>query len=238
MIAVLICDHDNQESALIGDNCRKQTARYSDQSLRVERAPNDAAFAEIVHEERTINFLYYEFRQNQSIDTLREFRRRYEDAMFMLITDSDVSPLEYLRPGIAPDALLLRPVTENDLNKTNREFFQNFFEKIPKSGTGESFLVDTRDEKLVIPYSRIYYFESRGRKIHIRTKNGEYAFYAKMDTLTERLPAKFQRCHRSYIVNTDKILRAVFAENYLELTDKIGVPISRGYKVAIREALT
>ena len=81
-----------------------------------------------------------------------------------------------------------------------------------------------------IPFSQIYYFEARDKKLFVRTKNEEYAFYDTIESLARLLPEHFQRCHRSYIVNMEKIYRIVPSENYIELTEQIGVPVSRSYK--------
>ena len=96
--------------------------------------------------------------------------------------------------------------------------------------------MDTREEKLLVPYAHIYFFEARDKKLFVRTRHGEYAFYDTMEALERRLPENFRRCHRSYIVNMEKVLRYLPAENYLELADRIGVPVSRSYKAALREA--
>ena len=111
---------------------------------------------------------------------------------------------------------------------------QSYFEK--RGGAAqESFLVDTREEKAVVPYSHIYYFEAREKKVFLRTKHTEYAFYSTIDALEKMLPDTFQRCHRSYIVNMQKLVRVVSSENCLELAGQITIPVSRSYRSLLRE---
>lgn len=236
MIAILVCDSDERERGLIGADCRRQAARSSDEEFRIASAADDGELLAAVREERLVHLLYYSFQKGQPLDGLRMFRRQYGDTMMMLIADPSVSPLEYLRPGIAPDSLILRPLNGKKLREVNGEFMDSFFEQFAGGDSESSFVVDTREEKVFIPYSQIYYFEARDKKLYVRTRNEEYAFYDTIESLGSQLPETFRRCHRSYIVNTDKIQRILAAENFIDLGSQIGVPISRSYRAAFKGA--
>lgn len=238
MIAILVCDQDKNESAMFLQNCRKQVGLNSDEALHIETAADERAFFEAVEKEKLIDLLYYEFRKGQKTGGLRSFRQRYSDTMALYITDPSVSPMEYLRPGIAPDSLLLRPLTAQQLASVNAEFMGSFFERFESRDTESCFVVETREEKVFIPFSHIYYFEARNKKLFVRVQNEEYAFYDTIEALEKRLPENFQRCHRSYIVNTNKIVRIFLADNYMELGNQIGVPISRSYRSFFKGART
>ena len=219
---------------MIGSDCKSQVAQCSDEELRLSTLPDDAALRQTAETETPMNLLYYDFCGGDQTEGLRLVRKQYGDAMVMLITEANVSPLLYLRPGIAPDSLLLRPVQETQLRAINQEFVQSYFEK-RGSSTPDSFLVDTREEKVVVPYSHIYYFEAREKKVFLRTKHTEYAFYSTIDALEKTLPDSFQRCHRSYIVNMQKLVRVVSSENCLELAGEITIPVSRSYRALLKE---
>lgn len=236
MIAILVCGHDKRERDLISRDCRMRIARGSDQELQVESVSNDAELLKAAKEDQLIHILYYSFQKGQDLEILRTFRRQYSGAMVMLVADPSISPLEYLRPGIAPDSLLLRPLNSEKLSAGNGEFLDSFFDRFTEKGTESVFKVETREEKVLIPYSQVYYFEAREKKLFVRTKNEEYAFYDTMEALEKRLPEKFRRCHRSYIVNIQKIQRILAAENILDLGSQIGVPISRSYRAAFKGA--
>jgi len=223
---------------MIGRDCKAQVAKVSEEMLQFESTADEQAFSSAIEEERLLHLLYYDFQKGQKLDGLRQFRQRCGEAMMMLITDESVSPLEYLRPGVTPDSLLLRPVSEAKLDATNGEFMKSFFERFQEKDAGSSFVVDTREEKVFIPYSQIWYFEARDKKLFVRTRHEEYAFYDTIEGLESRLPDMFRRCHRSYIVNTKKIRRVLPAENFIELEDQVGVPVSRSYKSTFREIWT
>lgn len=236
MIAILVCSKDEQERSLISRDCRKRIAKGSDQELRLKNAASDIELLEAVEDGQLIHMLYYSFHKGQDLAGLRIFRKQYSGAMVMLVTDPSVSPLEYLRPGIAPDSLLLRPLSDEKLSAVNGEFMDSFLDLFEKKESESNFVVETREEKVFIPHSQIYYFEARDKKLFVRTRNEEYAFYDTIEALGNRLPGEFRRCHRSYIVNMQKIQRILAAENFLDLGNQIGVPISRSYRAAFKGA--
>lgn len=234
MISIAAVDENKKERDLLHESCWKIVSVRKDEDMTFQSADSDDAFEQIVGEKTLLNLLYYEFRSGQSVETLRRFRRKYLSSQLMLIADTSVSPLEYLKPGVAPDSLLLRPYRAEDLNRINREFMASYFEKYGNGETEGTFAVDTREEKIMIPYGQIYYFEARDKKLFVRTQKDEYAFYDTIDSLEEKLPSGFRRCHRSYIVNVSKIRKVIFTENTIELENKIGVPVSRSYKPAFK----
>lgn len=235
MVTILVCDRDERESAAIAKDCCRQVAQNGEEDLHLECLADDGSLARTMDQEKLMDLLYYDFQKGQGLEELQAFRRQYASAMLMLITGPAVSPLEYLRPGVAPDSLLIRPISEDRLRQTNAEFMGSFFERYHSRQAESSFVVDTREERVFIPFSHIYYFEARDKKLFVRLRDEEYAFYDTMDALEKRLPKVFRRSHRSYIVNTTKIVRIFSAENYIELKNKIGVPISRSYKPAFQE---
>ena len=102
---------------------------------------------------------------------------------------------------------------------------------------GKSFLIETKGERILLPYSHIHYFEAREKKTFVRAGMTEYSLFKTLGMLEEELPAQFRRCHRSYIVNTSKLRRVNLSENYLDLGDGIEVPVSKTYKQEFRKLL-
>jgi DNA-binding LytR/AlgR family response regulator len=98
----------------------------------------------------------------------------------------------------------------------------------PVKNGAETRFLKTRD---------ILFFESRGRKIALRTKAQEIVFYSNFEQISEQVPEHFMRCHRGYIVNTRKIQAANFAENTIAMAEGSIVPFSRTYRDAVRERI-
>lgn len=71
----------------------------------------------------------------------------------------------------------------------------------------EQFLeVVVNRERMYLLYREIVFIESQNRYCRIVTTSGDFMVYTRLDDLEEQLvDARFLRCHRSFIVNMDKI---------------------------------
>ncbi len=234
MISILLCDENDRERAALKKDCRERVAKASDERLKF----GEGDLAQALEQEKLGNLLYCTFHRGQSVEPLREFRSRSLDAMVMLIADPAVSPLEYLRPGVAPDGLMLRPLDRQKLEEGNQEFMDTFFERLRSGSTRDSFLVDCRGEKIFLPYASIVCFEAREKKLFACTREKEFPFDGTIDALETTLPENFARCHRSYIVNRDRVKRMITADSCLDLGGGRTVPVSRTYKAAFRGGKT
>ena len=71
----------------------------------------------------------------------------------------------------------------------------------------------------------IAYAESRGRISRIHTERGVIESYLKLDELAARLPSRFVRCHKSYLVNLEYVWQ--FRSSQLELSTGDMLPVSQ-----------
>lgn len=76
-----------------------------------------------------------------------------------------------------------------------------------------------------IPCSTITYLESSGHKVLIHTEKGHdaYSVYERLSSFSKKLPESFLQCHKSYIINMDKIRRIDKKEIYLLDGSHIGI---------------
>ena len=74
-------------------------------------------------------------------------------------------------------------------------------------------------------FDEIIYFESNKRIVNIHMTNGEEQCYEKLDNLEQQLPDSFLRCHKSFLVNMDKITG--FLPNGIQLSDGTVASVSR-----------
>ncbi len=74
-------------------------------------------------------------------------------------------------------------------------------------------------------YSEILYLEVRNRKVTIHTRNTDLEFYQQLETLEKTLPTQFFRCHRSFIVNMDSVMR--LSKTDIFLSNGECIPISK-----------
>lgn len=92
---------------------------------------------------------------------------------------------------------------------------------------GQTITLKFRGEIQRIKFRSISYIENIGRKIRFYTSAGCFETYKTMAEIMEMLPPQFQQCHRSYVVNTDKICR--ITSKGIMLNNMELVPVSRTF---------
>lgn len=181
-----------------------------------------------------LDFACYDVTPKGSIRFLEGMRKRYQETLLLLVADATMSPMEYIRPTILASSLVIRPVTAGRLEDIFSELVGQYQER-QSEGQEDSLLIETREGKTYVPFSKIYYFEAREKKIYVRMKRQELSFYETMDHLAERLPDSFVRCHRSFIVCRSRIKKVMLSKNLLELEQGMEIPLSRSYKPLFKE---
>ena len=88
------------------------------------------------------------------------------------------------------------------------------------------------DKLYVVNMEDIYYCQSDEHEVIIYTKHQAYKMTSTMNSFYEKLPEKsFFRCHRSYIINLDKVIEIIpwFNSTYMVKLDGLDseIPVSR-----------
>lgn len=78
----------------------------------------------------------------------------------------------------------------------------------------------------------IKYAEINDRHVNIYTDNNIYESIESMSRIEERLGANFVRCHKSYLINLDKMRK--LDENKMILEDGTEVAVSRRYRARVK----
>ena len=64
--------------------------------------------------------------------------------------------------------------------------------------------MDTKNT--VINLDSVQYIEKDGMKLTFYADNREYKIYSSFNKISKSLPKNFIRCHKSYIINIDKVI--------------------------------
>lgn len=88
------------------------------------------------------------------------------------------------------------------------------------------------DKMFVLNINDIYYCEAREHEVHVYTKDDKFIVTTSISNFYKKLPQNiFFRCHRSYIVNTDKITEIIpwFNNTYMLKLQGLNqdIPVSR-----------
>lgn len=154
------------------------------------------------------------------------------DHYLILMGDSPSELLCAVSPGLRPSGLLLKPVEKERME----ELLSELMEELRKRKEDEDlFSFHIKSQEYILPRSKILYFESRNKKIILRTQAQEMEFYDTLDQLSQRLGDDFIRVHKSFIVNMNKVTMIHSSNRTVHFSDGSFVPISRTYKAELME---
>ena len=155
----------------------------------------------------------------------RALRRRGEDGLIVYITGF----IDYVQIGYEVKAFryLLKSQIAEGLPKVLGDIRQEL--------SGSSYLFQAGGESLRVDKRDILYLESRIRILRLVTAEREYSFYDSLDHAQQELGESFLRCHRSFLVNIDRIRR--YSSSEIGLEGDVPIPVSRSYGKAVRQRL-
>lgn len=234
MISMMVYDSRGEEREMMKHTIRQAAARLTEEKLELAYFERLEQMNVFLKGSPLLDMACYDVSAKGSIDFLERLRRQYKETLLLLIAEPSMSPMEYIRPTILASSLLLRPITEDRLMDNLSELWEQYQEK-DSGEEEESLVIETREGKTFVPFSKIYYFEAREKKIYLRLKKQELTFYDTLEHLAERLPASFVRCHRSFIVSRSRIRRVMLSKNLIVLEQGMEIPLSRSYKPAFKE---
>lgn len=166
------------------------------------------------------------------LDNVYKVREAYKDAAIMLVSNTSISPMQYLNPVIHPISLIICPYSDEEMYNVLLDF-------IPKclDDNDDGIWIDSYDGKVKALYNNILYVEALNKMLNIRLETVEYSVYGSLDQYEKKLPSTFLRCHRGVIVNTRFIEKVRFSENYIRLKNGEQIPLSRTYKQNFKEMM-
>ncbi|MBE5961758.1 MAG: LytTR family transcriptional regulator [Lachnospiraceae bacterium] len=235
MVNALILGKEPAETAVICNSLKEEASMHSDEVWKYYCFSQMEEVTALFKEHPMLDIICFDMTKQGAVQVAEQLRKDNPAAYIIVIADLSISPAVYMRPGIMASSLMLRPVKQKEARNIFAEMFA-VNEYLKKSEDKEDvFIIEGKDGRYRIPYSRISYMEARQKKVFLYTDGKEIAFYDTLDNLSESLPKNFLRCHRSFVVNAEKIRKVMLSQNTIELEDEIVIPISRSYKTAIKE---
>lgn len=225
-----------QDIAELNPMAKDLIAKISGDNWEIKQMTSLQELQEYLTEKPLVHLIIYDICDRISLEYLPKIRQSYPQSWLMVLADVSISPMEYVRPNLRVSALLLKPWKKQQACDALYDFFSEYlvFAESEKNEGLHSYVVETREGTIHLPYDQIYFFEAREKKIYVCIGKEEYGFYSSIDKLSEELPDYFMRCHRGFIVNTKKIRKIVLSQNIIYLSDGFDVPLSRSYKAALK----
>lgn len=237
MVSMAAYDEDRAELEELRTVIRELAARLSEDRWNIEQISGLAQLRAYLEKLPLLDMLLYDVARPEALNYLRQIRKEYRTTGLLILADTGISPMAYMKPDIQASSLLLRPWTMEQLCEVLEEFIREYLRtvQVDESTREQIYVIDTKEGKMSIPYDRILFFEAREKKIYVCAGKEEFGFYYTMDKLTEELPEQFIRCHRGFIVNSDRIRWIMWSRNIICMEDDFEIPMSRSYKAGLKE---
>ena len=172
-----------------------------------ERA--DAVFLDIVNKD------------GSGLEAAKKIRQKDPSIKIVFVTGyvEDFSQAIFDCPvGSEPVAFLAKPVNDKYLNAALSKL------KSAEKRAGVLIPVGSSRNTSYIDAGGIIYIMSERRQMRIFTESGEECCYGRVADMMKLLPDSFCRCHRSYIINLDKIAH---------IKNKTGVVMKNGSEIPV-----
>ncbi len=190
-------------------------------------------FEDSSYDENELFFLDIDLVTSNGIDIARKLRNDGFTGYIIFLT----AFREYVFDGYHVQALdyLLKPIDAEKLYKS--------LQPVIRDMESTCYIYSTKNETVKIPYNKITAFTSYRHYVDIKTQiplNGTsedsicYRHKITLKALEQTLPKEFIRCHRTIIINMNKVLRLTCTE--ITLSDKSVYPVSESYLKNVKNA--
>ena len=119
--------------------------------------------------------------------------------------------------------------SRNNIKKRIAECINTAFERHIKVDNTKTLKVNAGDKTVFINIDEIIFIETTGvrHKLRLHTATRVLELNGELKTLEEQLDDRFIRCHKSYIINKEKIATHNKKDNTVTMTDNNICPLSR-----------
>ena len=138
--------------------------------------------------------------------------------------------MEVVTPSMRPSGILIKPVRREKLIQLLTEI-QDDYKK--QESVQKKFFVKIKNREYAVPEDSILFFESRNKKIVLRTQNQEMEFYGTLEHLKNELGDSFVRTHKSFLVNMKQVKMIHFTNMTIHFPGETYALLSRSYKASV-----
>ena len=155
MIDVVMLDKDRRELKALHDTAYDISAFLSDSEWDWHLYAEEKKLAEYLETGGHADFSCLDLSCEQGVGWAEAVRRKNADSFIMLVADAGISPMQYLKPSIMPGALLLRPFSRGQMQKTLRDALKQMLQVYEGDNRTGGFQLSQKADRKMIPYSQI-----------------------------------------------------------------------------------
>lgn len=167
---------------------------------------------------------------DSGFDIAMKIRGKDRMSHIVFVTNyAELMPMSYEYKAEALDYIV-----KDGSDETNRKIIEcvEHAEKRQKTGYEQCLNIRNKRNNFSVPFEEICYIASvkSSHKLVLYYENGIIEFYGSLKEVEKQLDERFMRCHKSIIVNKDKIIGADKSEHTLMLADQYKCEYSPKYK--------
>lgn len=198
MLKIAICDDEPQ----MADEITAQLAQYMKKMPHIPYTIHTFPSSRALLESRAaydLILLDIQMQAPDGMETARQLRRQGIQSPIIFITI--LQECVYDAFDVEACGYLLKPVDPARFSRTLDRALKTLRQRAAKN-----LLIRRGTSCEIIPLAQIIYCEVQGRKIYIhQTNQAVLDYYDRLESLEQRLDARFFKCHRSYLVNLDHV---------------------------------
>lgn len=239
MNALVIYSRSKPDTRLLRDSFRKVVGFRVEDAWSIRQAITEEELKTVLADGAAAQICCTDITGKEGVGVAEAARRLWKKAQLVLIVTPCMSPINYIRPGLMPAGVLMKPLSAETIQPLLDELVRMIQQKGRRETfSGAMFSVVSHGTTYRVPLEDILYVEARNKKLYLYTANSEIEFYDTLEHILERMPEQFIRCHKSFVVNSTAIEQISLAQNILSMSGgRVQIPISRSYKAQLREAI-
>lgn len=159
-------------------------------------------------------------KERNGIDYSVELNEKRPECQIIFFSNYTEYSQDIFRDKLNLCGFLMKPV--------DKEHFQMMLERANKrllEASKKQLIIRNKGNSYVFFTHQILFIESSGHRVIIHTENEVVDCYENLNKLTEQLKGNFAKCHKSYLVNMDRIKR--ISGNIIVFDNEIEVNMSR-----------
>lgn len=244
MIQAYICEDNKNILKLIKTEVEKYIlmAGYDIEVVGAYDKPEDFFNNMKEVQQRSIYFLDIDFNNSElnGFDIGKEIRKRDARGFIIYITSYDNLLMETFKYRLEALDYIIKD-NEGEFIKQIVKSIDSVMERIHNEPSSESkyYAVSIFDSIYKVPYTEIIYFETseKAHRILLYTMDRSYEFFGKLKEIEKELGDSFCKCHRSVLVNKEKILSLNKKEGVLNLETGLKCSVSRSKAKEVERVL-
>lgn len=183
-------------------------------------------------QQRSIYFLDIDYNNSNlnGFDIGKAIRKKDTRGFIIYITSYDNLLMETFKYRLEALDYIIKD-NEGEFIKQITKAIDSVMERIHNEPSAESkyYAVSVFDSVYKVPYDEILYFQTseKAHRIILYTIDRSYEFFGKIREIEKELGEDFCKCHRSVLVNKEKIISLNKKEGVLNLETDLKCPVSR-----------